>query len=45
VFNVTNNAADQQFVSGGNQINSASYGLLTNRQLPRSAQFVARLQF
>jgi hypothetical protein len=45
VFNVTNNAADQQFVSGGNQINSSSYGLLTNRQLPRSAQFVARLQF
>ncbi len=45
VFNVTNNAADQQFVSGGNQINSTSFGLLTNRQLPRSAQFVARLQF
>jgi hypothetical protein len=45
VFNVTNNAADQQFVSGGNQVNSPNFGLLTNRQLPRSAQAVVRLQF
>jgi hypothetical protein len=45
VFNVTNNGADQQFVSGGNQLNSPSYGLLTNRQLPRSAQAVVRLHF
>ena len=44
-FNVTNNGSDQQFVSGGNQLNGANYGLLTNRQLPRSAQFVVRLQF
>ncbi len=45
VFNLTNNDADQQFVSGGNQVNSPSYGLLTNRQLPRSAQAVVRVQF
>lgn len=45
VFNVTNNGADQQFISGGNQINSANYGLLTNRQLPRSFQASFRLQF
>jgi hypothetical protein len=45
VFNVTNNGADQQFVSGGNQLNSPNYGLLTNRQLPRSAQAVVRLHF
>jgi hypothetical protein len=32
VFNVTNSAADQQFVSGGNQVNSPNFGLLTNRQ-------------
>jgi hypothetical protein len=45
VFNVTNNGSDQQFISGGNQLNGANYGLLTNRQLPRSAQVVARLKF
>jgi hypothetical protein len=44
-FNLTNNDSDQQFVSGGNQINSSNYALLTNRQLPRSAQAVVRLQF
>ena len=44
-FNLTNNGADQQFVGGANQINSPNYGLLTNRQLPRSAQAVVRLQF
>jgi Carboxypeptidase regulatory-like domain/TonB dependent receptor-like, beta-barrel len=45
VFNLTNNDADQQFVSGGNQLNSPNYGLLTNRQLPRSAQAVVRVAF
>jgi hypothetical protein len=45
LFNVTNNGSDQQFISGGNQLNGANFGLLTNRQLPRSAQFVARLHF
>jgi hypothetical protein len=45
VFNITNGGADQQFISGANRINSTNYGLLTNRQLPRSAQAVVRWQF
>lgn len=45
VFNLTNNGSDQQFISGANQINGNNYGLLTNRQLPRSAQAVVRVAF
>jgi hypothetical protein len=45
VFNVTNNGSDQEFINGANQIDGANYGLLTNRQLPRSAQMLVRLLF
>jgi hypothetical protein len=44
-FNITNRGAAQQFVTGGQQINSTNYGGLTNVQLPRSAQFSARWKF
>lgn len=37
VFNFTNRAAAQQFVNGGNQINSSNYGGLQYIQTPRSA--------
>jgi hypothetical protein len=45
IFNITNNGAGQQFVTNGNQINSTNYGQLTNIQLPRTGQFVARFHF
>ncbi len=45
VFNVTNNGSGQQFVTGGNQINSNLFGQLTNVQLPRSYQVLARMHF
>jgi hypothetical protein len=45
IFNVTNRGAAQQFASGGNQLNSANYGVTQNIQLPRSAQFSARWKF
>jgi hypothetical protein len=44
-FNITNRGGAQQFVTGGQQINSTNYGGLTNIQLPRSAQFSARWKF
>jgi hypothetical protein len=44
-FNITNRGAAQQFVTGGNQINSTNYGGLQNIQTPRSAQFSVRWKF
>jgi hypothetical protein len=52
-FNVTNNAADQQFQTGGNQLyNATNYAIAPDgsfrgqsRQAPRSAQLSVRLQF
>lgn len=44
-FNITNRGAAQQFVTGGNQINSVNYGGLQNIQTPRSAQFSIRYRF
>ena len=37
VFNIVNGAGDLQVIGGGNQLFSASFGLGTNRQTPRSA--------
>ena len=45
VFNITNRGAAQQFVAGGNQINSTNYGGLQNIQTPRSAEFSVRWKF
>ena len=45
IFNITNQGAAQQFVGGGNQINSKNYGLTQNVQLPRSAQVSVRYRF
>jgi hypothetical protein len=45
VFNITNRGAAQQFVNGGNQINSSNYGGLQNIQTPRSVQFSVRWKF
>lgn len=45
VFNIPNAGAAQQFLSSGNQINSANYGGLQNIQVPRSAQFSVRWKF
>jgi len=45
IFNITNRGAAQQFVTGGNQINSKNYGLTDNVQLPRSAQVSVRYRF
>jgi hypothetical protein len=45
LFNITNRGAAQQFVTGGQQINSTNYGGLQNIQTPRSAQFSARFKF
>jgi carboxypeptidase family protein/TonB-dependent receptor-like protein len=44
-FNITNRGAAQQFVTGGNQINSTNYSGLQNIQTPRSAQFSVRWKF
>jgi hypothetical protein len=41
-FNLTNRGAAQQFVTGGNQINSTNYGQMQNVQTPRAAQISAR---
>jgi hypothetical protein len=52
VFNITNNGADQQFLSGGNQVFSANFArqedgsfLGRNRQFARSAQLLIRYVF
>jgi hypothetical protein len=45
LFNVTNNDADQSFMSGANQIYNPLFGLTNNRQLPRSAQALLRVAF
>ena len=45
VFNLTNNGADQSFMSGANQTYNPLYGLTNNRQLPRSAQALLRVAF
>ncbi len=45
LFNVTNNGADQSFMSGSNQTYNPLYGLTNNRQLPRSAQVLLRVAF
>jgi len=52
VFNMLNRGADQQFVTGGNQIGSATYAIAPDgsfngqsRQFARSAQISFRLQF
>jgi hypothetical protein len=45
IFNITNQGAAQQFVTGGNQINSKNFGLTDNVQLPRSAQVSVRYRF
>ena len=37
--------AAQQFVTGGNQINSTNYGQMQNVQTPRAAQLSARWRF
>jgi outer membrane receptor for Fe3+-dicitrate len=44
-FNLTNRGAAQQFVTGGNQINSSNYGQMQNVQTPRAAQLSARWRF
>ena len=44
-FNITNRGAAQQFVTGGQQINSTNYGGLQNIQTPRLAQFSLRYKF
>ncbi len=44
-FNLTNRGAAQQFVTGGNQINSTNYGQMQNVQTPRAAQISARWRF
>ena len=44
-FNITNNAGDQQFQSGANQLYNPLFGATTFRQLPRSAQIVLRGAF
>lgn len=43
-FNLNRGAA-QQFVSGGNQVNSTSYGQMQNVQTPRAPQISARWHF
>ena len=45
LFNLTNNGADQSFMSGANQTYNPLYALTNNRQLPRSAQVLLRLAF
>ncbi|MCU1384443.1 MAG: TonB-dependent receptor plug [Acidobacteria bacterium] len=45
MFNLTNNGADQSFMSGANQTYNPLYGLTNNRQLPRSAQVLLRVGF
>ena len=45
VFNVTNNGSDQRFVSGGNVLTNANYGLGQFRQLPRAFQVSGRFEF
>jgi hypothetical protein len=44
-FNLTNRGAAQQFVTGGNQINSTNYDQMQNVQTPRAAQISARWRF
>ena len=44
-FNLTNRGAAQQFVSGGNQINSTNFDQMQNVQTPRAAQISARWRF
>jgi hypothetical protein len=45
VFNIPNRGAAQQFLSGGNRINTANYAGLQNIQVPRAAQLSARWKF
>jgi hypothetical protein len=52
VFNVTNRGADQQFLTGGNQLGTANYAIAADgsfnggsRQFARSAQISVRYQF
>jgi len=45
VFNATNHGADLGFEFGGNQTYNPLFGLLVDRQQPRSAQIVLRAAF
>jgi hypothetical protein len=44
-FNLINRGAAQQFVTGGNQINSGNYDQMQNVQPPRAAQISGRWRF